>query len=64
MKKKYRDIVVNEVKYTWASGKSNCDGDGSTLLTIWKDRKEIKQELINGDIQITPFFVKNVIENL
>lgn len=64
MKKRYRDIVVNDVPYTWASGKNNCDGDGGNPLTIWKDRKPIYTELISGNIQITPLLVRERIENL
>jgi hypothetical protein len=64
MKKKYRNITIDEVLYTWASGHNNCDGDGSNLLTIWKNKKPFHQQLFKYDIEITPSQVKDVINNL
>jgi len=63
MKKKYRNIVVDNITYTWASGHNNCDGDGSNLLTVWKNKKPFLRELINGNIEITPALVKEKINN-
>jgi len=60
MKKKYRDIVVNNIKYAWAySG----EGDGGTLK-IWKDKKVIYTENFNHDVIITPSYVSVVIKKL
>lgn len=63
MKRYIRKIVVNSENYTWSSGKNNCDGDGSNLLTIWKNKKQIHHKLFSGDVQITPSLVRNEIEN-
>jgi len=63
MKKKYRNIVIDGITYTWASGHNNCDGDGSNLLSVWKDKKPFFQELFNYNIEITPALVKERIKN-
>lgn len=62
MKRYIRKIVVNDENYAWCSGRNNCDGDGSNLITIWKDKKEIHHKLINGNIQITPSLVRKLID--
>ncbi len=62
MRVKIRKIVVGNEDYTWSSGRNNCDGDGSNLITIWKNKKQIHRKLINGNIQITPSLVREVIE--
>jgi hypothetical protein len=62
MKTYIRKIVVDNQNYTWCSGKNNCDGDGSNLVTIWKDKKQIHQKLINWNIQITPSLVRKLID--
>lgn len=61
MKRYIRKIVVNNQNYNWCAGRPNCDGDGSNLITIWKDRKKIHIELINGNIQITPLLIRQII---
>lgn len=64
MKKKHRDIVVDGKKFAWTFTGFNCDGDGSSNLRIWFNKREIYHELISGDIQVTPKYVRNVIDNL
>ena len=63
MKKYIRKIVVNSKNYTWRSGQNNCDGDGSNLITIQENKKQIYHKLINGNIQITPSLVKKIIDD-
>ena len=58
MKKKYRDIIVNNIQYAWRAH-SDCDGDGHCLLTIWKNKKVVYEQLANHDI--TPAYVALVI---
>jgi hypothetical protein len=62
MKRYIRKIVVDNQNYTWCTGRNNCDGDGSNLITIWKDKKQIHHKLINGNIQITPSLVRKIID--
>lgn len=45
------------------SRQNNCDGDGSNMLTIWKNNKIIYSKLFYGHIQITPKLVKEEILN-
>lgn len=63
MKRYIRKIVVNNQEYTWCSGRNNCDGDGSNLITIWKNKKQIHRKLINGNIQIKPSLVRKIIDD-
>jgi hypothetical protein len=61
MKKKFRTIVVNNITYGWTIH-NNCDGDGANMLTIWENKKPIKEILIyDGTIEITPSFVEKII---
>jgi hypothetical protein len=53
MKKKYRDITVDGVKYAWMV--SNGD-----TLTIWKDKKVIKTRDVLHCV-VTPQLVADII---
>lgn len=64
MKILHRKIVVDNQTYTWGPGRNNLDGDGSNYLKIWKDRKIIYRELVEGSIQITPLFVRKIIDKI
>ena len=64
MKKKHRDIVVNDRKFAWTMTQFNCDGDGSSNLRIWFNKQEIYHELVSGHIQVTPKYVRNIIDGL
>jgi hypothetical protein len=55
MKKKYRDITVNNVKYAWMVQ--------SDILTIWCDKKIIANRDVTHIIA-TPGFVREVIEKI
>ena len=55
MKKKYRDITVDGVKYTWMVSLET--------LTIWKDKKVIKTENVEHCI-VTPSIVADLIKEL
>lgn len=58
MKKKYRDITVDDVKYAW---KVKTDDD-CNYLVIWKDKKIIYQGDITADV--TPSYVSSIIKSL
>ena len=59
-KKKYRDIVVDGVKYAWMVRDYY---DELPDLIIWKDKKEIiKYDVQYGDVKITPSFVAEKIK--
>ena len=34
-----RKIIVNDQEYFWVVNRYNCDGDGGSSFTIWKDKK-------------------------
>lgn len=62
MKKKYREIVVDGITYAW-SIKNDCDGDGGNMVTIWENKKPIKEILVyDGTIEITPSIVEKMIK--
>lgn len=63
MKKKFRNITVNGKKYGWTT-RGNCDGDYNTALYIWFNKKIIYTEIVKGGIDVTPGFVKSIIENM
>jgi hypothetical protein len=58
-RKNLRNIVVNKQDYKWLASDFNCDGDGSTKLSIWKDKKSIHRSLETGEI--TPAVVEKII---
>lgn len=55
MKKKYRDITVDHVKYAW----NVIDDDGDAILRIWEDKKIIHNSYVSTDI--TPKLVADTI---
>lgn len=55
MKKKYRDITVDNVKYAWMVS--------SDTLTIWKDKKIIKTEDVTH-CTVTPKMVADLIKKV
>ena len=63
MKKKYRDIIVDDIKYTWAVTNYNCDGDGGFMVKIWLDKKIFYDELVVGET-ITPRVIEETIREL
>ena len=59
-KKKFRDIVVDDVKYAWMVKDYY---DELPDLIIWKDKKEIiKYDVKFRDSEITPKFVAEKIK--
>jgi hypothetical protein len=59
-----RNILVNDIAYTWLCSDHNCDGDGSNRLKVWRDRKLVLEELVTGDVSITPEIVSKKIKSL
>ncbi len=55
MKKKYRDIVVDGVKYAWMLR-------GYEFLTVWKDKKPVIQLQVR--CTVTPKFVEDEIRRV
>lgn len=63
MKKKYREIIVNDIPYGWTVN-NNCDGEGENMLSVWFDKKIIYEELFENEIVITPKMVVQIIDSL
>jgi len=63
MKKKYREIVVNNINYGWVVN-DNCDGYGGNMLVIYFDKRIIYEELFDGIISITPKMISQIIYSL
>jgi len=55
MKKKYRDITVDGVKYAWMTSYQT--------LTIWKDKKVIKTHDVTHCV-VTPKMVAELIKEI
>ena len=62
VKNKLRKIVVNNIQYVWSISKPNCDGDGSSILKIWKNKKLLYEKLISGCLNITPKIISDIIQ--
>lgn len=59
MKKKYRDIVVDDVKYAWMiTGK----GEDNLSIKVMKDKKVIIMTEVNNVDGITPKHVADLIK--
>jgi hypothetical protein len=63
MKKKYRDIVVNNIHYAWSISNVNGDGDGGKQLNIWKEKTKIYTEWLKPEIVITPKTISYIISD-
>lgn len=57
MKKKFRELNLDGHKYGWIVK----DDDDGNSLRIYKDKKIIYDEVISGDIDITPKIVADII---
>jgi hypothetical protein len=65
MKKKYRDITVNNKNYAWAVTNHNCDGDGGIVVKIWHNKEIIFQKFLTASEKpdsITPKYIRKIIE--
>ena len=56
MKKKFREITVDGVKYGWTvNGGGGCDcEDNYKLVTIWLNKKPLYESLHTDDNEVTP----------
>jgi len=61
MKKKYRDIIVDGIKYAW---RAQEDDDYSLRLKIWKDKNVIFESHLSEVPQATPKIVAEIIGDL
>jgi len=63
MKKKFRNITVDDKSYTWST-QFDCDGDGNIWVKIWElepKKKNIFEAAIRGN-SITPSVVARIIK--
>lgn len=60
MKKKYRTITVENIKYGWTI--TECEY--SNILKIWLNKKPIYEKEIESKEQITPNLVYYIIKNI
>ncbi len=61
MKKQYRDITINGVKFAWAYDNRGMGSD--SYIRIWKDKKLLMENRIKyGYGNISPKIVSNMIE--
>lgn len=65
MKKKFRNIVVDNIEYAWRTCRYNGDGDGGIGIRIWKDKKIIHETFHEGNYEpITPKTIADIIGDL
>jgi hypothetical protein len=60
MKKKFRDIIVNDVAYTWACA-NNDKQEGGGEIKIWKNKRIIYKSYVDSDIKATPSYIAEII---
>ena len=63
MKKKHRDIIVNEEAYAWRMTGHNHD-NGGAYVRIWKSNKIIYDGVLKDTLSVTPKDVADIINNL
>jgi hypothetical protein len=61
MKNKLRKFTVNNKKYIWSVIPNDDRQESENQLKIWKDKKLIIDEMVDGNI--TPILVKNKISD-
>ena len=59
MKKKFREITVDDKKYAWAVH----DGYENNIITIWLDKKKIYNKSVGGHIKVTPKTIAEIIKD-
>lgn len=60
MKKKYRDIIVNDTKYVWSFDGESEDYIGS-FIKIWFNKKVIYNEFHKNVIKVVPKYIRELI---
>jgi hypothetical protein len=60
MKKKYRDIIIDNTRYSWSVA---SDHDEGIMIKLFKEGKEIGHKYIYGNPEITPSYIKDLIKN-
>lgn len=60
MKKKFREITVDNLVFGWTINE-NCDGDGGKCVKIWKNKKIIYETILNNEY-ITPALIRDIIK--
>ena len=60
MKKKFRDIVVDDVKYAW---QARADDDYPARIKIWKNKKVIIEGALSDGFEVTPKIISEIIED-
>lgn len=63
MKKRFRNITINGITYTW-SIRNDLDGDGGIFLRIWEIENEGKKLIFDGDIYELKTNKDEIIENV
>jgi hypothetical protein len=63
MKKKYREITVDDVQYGWTFH-YDCDGDGNMCVAIWRDKKIIYREIVKGGYTLLPSILATAIRRI
>ena len=63
MKKKNRNIVVDDIEYAWSISSGNCDGDGASKVNIWKNKKLIHTVVLR-QCEVTPSNIEEIIRSL
>ena len=61
MKKKHRDIVVDNIPYAWTYAPNPDKQEGGGELKIWKNRKVIYKKYIDSGVSITPKLIAELI---
>lgn len=64
MKKKHRDIVVDNILYAWTYAPNPDKQEGGGELKIWMDKKVIYKKDIDPGVSITPKLVAELISKI
>lgn len=60
MKKKHRDIIVNDIQYAWTV----TEADEYNRIRVFQDKKMVHEEVLPNYQEIGPRIIKEMIEDL
>ena len=61
MKKKHRNIIVNNFLYAWSYQPNDDKQEGGGELKIWKNKKVVFKQWVDCEVNVTPSYIAELI---
>lgn len=61
MKKRYRNIIIDGISYSWSYKVNGDRYEGGGMLKIWKNKKIVFERWCHCDVIVTPSYIAELI---